>query len=100
MKKEKGTESNPLMFTEAEQLGPLIDLGEDNVLSVEPLVIFDAASYPGVDSQLGTENAGGIDFTSEDPNKSNSGIVPIDVPNYLRKHWSLVISLREQLETN
>ena len=100
MKKDEAEDSNPLMFTEAEQLEPLIDLGEDKVLSVEPLVVFDAASYPGADSQLQTENIAGINFTSGDPNNSSSRIAPIDVPNYLRKHWSLVISLREQLETN
>ena len=38
-------------------------------------------------------------ITSNSPKKSEITSAPINVPGYLRKHWSLVISLREQLET-
>ncbi len=100
MKKEQAAESNPLMFTEAEQLEALVEIEEDNVIEVKPLVVFDAVSYPDTDNQLGNENSEGIDFTSGNSDKVNSDTAPIDIPNYLRKHWSLVISLREQLETD
>ncbi len=100
LKKEESTDSNPLMFTEAEQLDPLIEIERDNPTPVKPIVVFDMVSYPTSDQQVTHENVDGIDFTSGTVSNVNSGIAPIDIPDYLRKHWSLVISLREQLETN
>jgi len=100
LKKEESTDSNPLMFTEAEQIEPLIEIEKDNPTSVKPIVVFEMVSYPNNEPQVTHKNADGIDFTSGTASNVNFGTAPINIPDYLRKHWSLVISLREQLETN
>jgi len=99
LKKEESVNSNPLMFTEAENLEPLIETKEEKHVSVKPLVVFDAASYPTTEISTVSTNPTGINFVSGG-NTDFDTIPPANVPDYLRKHWSLVMSLREQLETN
>ena len=99
LKKDESIESNPLMFTDAEEIEPLIETKKENIPLVKPLVVFDAALYPLDNNQTLSPNNQGINFVSNSPKKSEITSAPINVPGYLRKHWSLVISLREQLET-
>ena len=87
------------MFTDTEEIEPLIETKQENIPSVKPLVIFDAAVYPLDNDQTLSPNTQGINFVSNSPKKSQITSAPFNVPDYLRKHWSLVISLREQLET-
>ena len=100
LKKVESIDSNPLMFTDAEEIEPLIETKQENIPSIKPLVVFDAAVYPLENDQTLIPNTQGINFISNSTKKSEIASAPINVPGYLRKHWSLVISLREQLETN
>ena len=99
LKKEQSIDSNPLMFTDAEKIVPLIETDEDQQILVKPLVIFDAASYSvSQEKIIESGNSNGINFDSR--SKIDFDTTPINVPNYLKKHWALVIKLREQLEKN
>ena len=90
------------MFTEAEIVNHSNETEQDDsnpIKPIEPLVIFDAASYPDSQELINvSKNLEGINFDSRSQIDLNTA--PINVPDHLKKHWALVISLREQLETN
>ena len=63
---------------------------------VEPIVIYDASSYIGVDVSTQILNGEGLNF--EKNSKKVMSNSPINAPKFIKKHWSLVLSLRQQLE--
>ena len=94
--KENGINNNPLGFTTPENILPLEEKEAIYKKEIEPIIIYDASSQINVDEPSEILNESGINFEGNRNNYlSNS---PANVPKFIKKHWSLVLSLRQQLE--
>ena len=94
--KKNKLDNNPLGFTAAENILPAVENKTILKKEVKPLVIYDASSYVDIVKSNHISNANGLDFNGN--NKKLITITPANVPKFIKKHWSLVLSLRQQLE--
>ena len=94
--KEKESNNNPLGFTAAENIQPAIE--KETILNkeVEPIIVYDASSHIDITDTSQILNESGIPLEGN-RNKHTSNL-PTNVPKFIKKHWSLVLSLRQQLE--
>ncbi len=98
LKKDDDKEDNPLLFADSvttdlkKVVKPLISKQK-----VEPIVIFQDAKLFVEVSDKPNENIETLNFSSE-INKTLGPEIPNDVPEFLRRKWSMVLALRPQLE--
>tara|TARA_A100001011_G_C14236573_1_gene811284 strand:- start:493 stop:1392 length:900 start_codon:yes stop_codon:yes gene_type:complete len=87
---------NPLGFVQAENIQPVIEKENKTEKEVEPIIIYDASLVEDISDTTHILNKNGLNF-ERNTNEliSNS---PVNVPKFIKKHWSLVLSLRQQLE--
>ena len=94
--KENKLDNNPLGFTAAENILPAVENKTIFKKEVEPIIVYDASSQINIGEIDQTLNESGLNF--EGDNKSLTINSPLNVPKFIKKHWSLVLSLRQQLE--
>jgi hypothetical protein len=94
--KENKLENNPLGFTAAENILPAVENKTIFKKEIEPIIVYDAASHINIVETDQVLNESGLNF--EGDNKSLTINSPLNVPKFIKKHWSLVLSLRQQLE--
>ena len=96
--KENKLDNNPLGFTAAENILPAVESKTIFKKEVEPIIVYDASSHINIGEIDQVLNESGLNF--EGDNKSLTINSPLNVPKFIKKHWSLVLSLRQQLEKN
>ena len=94
--KENKLDNNPLGFTAAENILPAVESKTIFKKEVEPIIVYDASSHINIGEIDQVLNESGLNF--EGDNKSLTINSPLNVPKFIKKHWSLVLSLRQQLE--
>ena len=94
--KENKLDNNPLGFTAAENILPAVENKTIFKKEVEPIIVYDASSHINIGEIDQALNESGLNF--EGDNKSLTINSPLNVPKFIKKHWSLVLSLRQQLE--
>ena len=94
--KENKLDNNPLGFTAAENILPAVESKTIFKKEVEPIIVYDASSHINIGEIDQVLNESGLNF--EGDNKSLTITSPSNVPKFIKKHWSLVLSLRQQLE--
>ena len=94
--KENKLDNNPLGFTAAENILPAVESKTIFKKEVEPIIVYDASSHINIGEIDQVLNESGLNF--EGDNKSLTINSPSNVPKFIKKHWSLVLSLRQQLE--
>ena len=94
--KENKLDNNPLGFTAAENILPAVENKTIFKKEVEPIIVYDASSHINIGEIDQELNESGLNF--EGDNKSLTINSPLNVPKFIKKHWSLVLSLRQQLE--
>ena len=94
--KENKLDNNPLGFTAAENILPAVESKTIFKKEVEPIIVYDASSHINIGEIDKVLNESGLNF--EGDNKSLTINSPLNVPKFIKKHWSLVLSLRQQLE--
>ena len=94
--KENKLDNNPLGFTAAENILPAVENKTIFKKEVEPIIVYDASSHINIGEIDQVLNESGLNF--EGDNKSLTINSPLNVPKFIKKHWSLVLSLRQQLE--
>ena len=94
--KENKLENNPLGFTAAENILPAVENKTIFKKEIEPIIVYDASSHYNIGEIDQALNESGLNF--EGDNKSLTINSPLNVPKFIKKHWSLVLSLRQQLE--
>lgn len=94
--KENKLNNNPLGFTAAENILPAVESKTIFKKEVEPIIVYDASSHINIGEIDQVLNENGLNF--EGDNKSLTINSPLNVPKFIKKHWSLVLSLRQQLE--
>ena len=66
------------------------------IKEVEPIIVYDASSHIDITETSQILNESGIPF--EGNRNEHTFNSPKNVPKFIKKHWSLVLSLRQQLE--
>ena len=66
------------------------------IKEVEPIIVYDASSHIDMTETSQILNENGISF--EGNRYEHTSNLPKHVPKFIKKHWSLVLSLRQQLE--
>ena len=94
--KENKLDNNPLGFTAAENILPAVESKTIFKKEIEPIIVYDASSHINIGEIDQVLNESGLNF--EGDNKSLTINSPLNVPKFIKKHWSLVLSLRQQLE--
>lgn len=94
--KENKLDNNPLGFKAAENILPAVENKTIFKKEVEPIIVYDASSHINIGEIDQVLNESGLNF--EGDNKSLTINSPLNVPKFIKKHWSLVLSLRQQLE--
>ena len=94
--KENKLDNNPLGFTAAENILPAVESKTIFKKEVEPIIVYDASSHINIGEIDQVLNESGLNF--EGDNKSLTINYPLNAPKFIKKHWSLVLSLRQQLE--
>ena len=94
--KENKLDNNPLGFTAAENILPAVESKTIFKKEIEPIIVYDASSHINIGEIDQVLNESGLNF--EGDNKSLTIHSPLNVPKFIKKHWSLVLSLRQQLE--
>ena len=94
--KENKLDNNPLGFTAAENILPAVESKTIFKKELEPIIVYDASSHINIGEIDQVLNESGLNF--EGDNKSLTIHSPLNVPKFIKKHWSLVLSLRQQLE--
>ena len=94
--KENKLDNNPLGFTAAENILPAVESKTIFKKEVEPIIVYDASSHINIGEIDQVLNESGLNF--EGDNKSLTINYPLNAPKFIKKHWSLVLSLRLQLE--
>ena len=94
--KENKLENNPLGFTAAENILPAVENKTIFKKEIEPIIVYDAASHINIVETDQVLNESGLNFKGDNKNLTINS--PLNVPKFIKKHWSLVLSLRQQLE--
>ena len=94
--KENKLENNPLGFTAAENILPAVENKTIFKKEIEPIIVYDAASHVNIVETDQVLNESGLNFKGDNKNLTINS--PLNVPKFIKKHWSLVLSLRQQLE--
>ena len=94
--KENKLDNNPLGFTAAENILPAVESKTIFKKEIEPIIVYDASSHINIGEIDQVLNESGLNFKGD--NKSLTINSPLNVPKFIKKHWSLVLSLRQQLE--
>ena len=95
-KKENGVINNPLGFSSTENILPVAEKKSIFIKEVEPIIVYDASSHIDITETSQILNESGIPF--EGNRNEHTFNSPKNVPKFIKKHWSLVLSLRQQLE--
>tara|TARA_A100001011_G_scaffold14293_1_gene15108 strand:- start:1135 stop:2007 length:873 start_codon:yes stop_codon:yes gene_type:complete len=94
--KENKLENNPLGFTAAENILPAVENKTIFKKEIEPIIVYDASSHINIVETDQVLNESGLNFKGDNKNLTINS--PLNVPKFIKKHWSLVLSLRQQLE--
>ena len=94
--KENKLENNPLGFTAAENILPAVENKTIFKKEIEPIIVYDASSHINIVETDQVLNENGLNFKGDNKNLTINS--PLNVPKFIKKHWSLVLSLRQQLE--
>ena len=94
--KENKLDNNPLGFTAAENILPAVESKTIFKKEVEPIIVYDASSHINIGEIDQVLNESGLNFEGDNKNLTINS--PLNVPKFIKKHWSLVLSLRQQLE--
>ena len=94
--KENKLDNNPLGFTAAENILPAVENKTIFKKEIEPIIVYDAASHINIVETDQVLNESGLNFKGDNKNLTINS--PLNVPKFIKKHWSLVLSLRQQLE--
>ena len=65
------------------------------IKEVEPIIVYDASSHVDIGEKSQLLNESGISFKANNNEFITNS--PVNVPKFIKKHWSLVLSLRQQL---
>ena len=95
-KKENGLTNNPLGFSSTENILPVAEKKSIFIKEVEPIIVYDASSHIDITETSQILNESGIPF--EGNRIEHTFNSPKNVPKFIKKHWPLVLSLRQQLE--
>ena len=95
-KKENGLTNNPLGFSSTENILPVAEKKSIFIKEVEPIIVYDASSHIDITETSQILNESGIPF--EGNRNEHTFNSPKNVPKFIKKHWPLVLSLRQQLE--
>ena len=95
VQKENDKDNNPLGFTNTENILPAVVKKTILKKEVAPIIIYDATSILEIEEPAFTLNKNGLSFQG-----NNKKVIkkPSNIPKFINKHWSLVLSLRQQLE--
>ena len=94
--KENKLDNNPLGFTAAENILPAVENKTIFKKEIEPIIVYDASSHINIVETDQVLNESGLNFKGDNKNLTINS--PLNVPKFIKKHWSLVLSLRQQLE--
>ena len=94
--KENKLDNNPLGFTAAENILPPVENKTIFKKEIEPIIVYDASSHINIVETDQVLNESGLNFKGDNKNLTINS--PLNVPKFIKKHWSLVLSLRQQLE--